>query len=369
LSNRGTRCKLRHADQRKLLLPERREKYMTSMRSLALVVLCSGAALLNAAETPPTALLVLAKTDQTLSIVNPATLTIAGQVPAGPDPHEVIASADGKFAYISNYGRGLYNTITVVDLVNQKASSVIDLGPLRGPHGLAFVGGKLWFTAEAAKAIGSYDPATKTIDWILGTGQDRTHMINVSSDLNRVVTTNVNSATVSLIEKSNGPGMTDGPAGPAGAPLTSWTETVIAVGEGAEGFDVSPGGKEIWVANAHEGTISIIDMASKKVVQTLEANLRGANRLKFTPDGKLVFVSAVSGPDLAVIDAATRKDVKRIRIGRGAAGILMQPDGVRAYVACSPDNYVVVIDLKTLEITGKIATGKRPDGLAWAVRK
>jgi YVTN family beta-propeller protein len=361
---------------------------MISGRVFALVLFCSGGALLNAAETPPTALLVLAKTDQTLSIVDPTTLTIVGQVPSGPDPHEVIASADGKFAYISNYGGGSYNTITVVDLVNQKASSVIDLGPLRGPHGLTFVGAKLWFTAEGAKAIGSYDPATKTIDWILGTGQDRTHMIYVFADLNRIVTSNVSSATMTLIEKGNGPGrgpggpppqpvgpgMPSGPGGPngggpMGAPQTNWTETVVPVGNGAEGFDVSPDGKEIWVANAQDGTISIIDVASKKVVQTLDANLKGANRLKISPDGKLVFVATLRAPDLAVIDAATRKDVKRIKIGRGAAGILFQPDGLRAYVACTPDDYVVVIDVKSLEITGKIATGKRPDGLAWALRK
>jgi YVTN family beta-propeller protein len=341
---------------------ERRKKHMTFRRFFALVLFCGGPALLNAAETPSTALLILTKGDQTFSIVNPATLTIVGQVPAGPDPHEVIASPDGKVAYVSNYGVGAYNTITVVDLVNQKPLTVIDLGPLRGPHGLTFVGGKLWFTAEGAKAIGSYDPGTKMIDWILGTGQDKTHMIYVFPDLNRIVTSNVNSATMTLIERGPGPG-------PAGAPQTNWTETVVPVGHGSEGFDVSPDGKEIWVANAQDGTISIIDVASKKVIQTLDANLKGANRLKIAPDGKLVFVSTLRSPDLAVFDAATRKDAKRIPVGHGAAGILFQPDGLRAYVSCTPDDYVAMIDVKSLEVAGKIATGKRPDGLAWALRK
>jgi YVTN family beta-propeller protein len=349
----------------------------TSRRSFAfaLFLFCSGTTLLNAAETPASALLVLAKADQTLSIVNPATLTIVRQIPAGPDPHEVITSTDGKFAYISNYGYGSYNTITVVDLVNQTALPVIDLGPLRGPHGLSFVGGKLWFTAEVAKVIASYDPATKMVDWVLGTGQDRTHMIYVFADLNRVVTSNVNSATMTLIEKGNGParpGMPSGGpmgGGATGTPQTSWTETVIPVGKGAEGFDVSPDGKEIWAANALDGTISIIDVANKKVVQTLNANVEGANRLKFTTDGKLVLVSSLRSPDLAIFDAATRKDVKRVKIGHGGAGILMQPDGLRVYVSCTPDDYVAVIDMKSLEVTEKIATGKHPDGLAWAVRK
>src|SRR3984893_809039 len=338
-------------------------------------IFCIIGTALKASETPPASLLALSKGEQSLSIVDPATLTVVARVPAGPDPHEVIASADGKFAFISNYGGGSYNTITVVDLLAQKTLPIIDLGALRGPHGLAFVGGKLWFTAEGSKAVGSYDPATKQIDWILGTGQDRTHMIFVFPSLNPIVASNVNSATVTVIERTDSVAGSphSGPPPPGGAPRptprTNWTETVIPIGKGSEGFDVSPGGKEIWVANAQDGTISVIDLAAKKVVQTLNANARGANRLKFTADGKLVFVSTLGGPDLVVLNAATRKEVKRLPIGHGAAGILMQPDGQGAYVACTPDDYIVVIDLKSLTVTGKITVGTHPDGLAWAVRK
>jgi YVTN family beta-propeller protein len=105
------------------------------------------------------------------------------------------------------------------------------------------------------------------------------------------------------------------------------------------------------------------------VSQTLAANVTGANRLKFTPDGKLVLVSILSGPDLAIFDAAARREVKRVKIGSGAAGIQMEPDGSRAFVACTPDGYVAIVDLKTLEVTGHIEAGKEPDGLAWAVRR
>jgi YVTN family beta-propeller protein len=341
-------------------------------------ILLASAALL-AESTPSKALLVLAKSDNTLAIVDPASLKVVARMPSGPDPHEVIASADGKFAYISNYGGGAYNTITVIDLVAQKALNAVDLGPLRGPHGLAFAGGKVWFTAEAAKVIGSYDPAAQKVDWVLGTGQNRTHMIFVSEDLKRMVTSNVSSATMTLIEKSagggrgGGPGRgpapgRGGPGAPGGPPPADWDETVVAVGRGAEGFDVSPGGKEIWAANAQDGTISIIDFAGKKVIQTLAADVTGANRLKFTPDGKRVFVSTLSGPDVSIFDAVTRAVVKRVKVGRGAAGIQMQPDGSVAYVACTPDNYVAIIDLKSLAVTGHIDAGKQPDGLAWATR-
>src|ERR1700683_5321325 len=171
-------------------------------------------AVVRAESTPPAALLVLSKSDHTLAIVDPSTLKVIARMPSGPDPHEVVASTDGKFAYISNYGGGAYNTLTVVDLTAQKTLPAVELGALRGPHGLMFVGGKVWFTAEAAKAIGSYDPATKSIDWILGTGQNRTHMIYVFDGLKRIITSNVSSATMTIIDKSSGGGRGPGPGGP-----------------------------------------------------------------------------------------------------------------------------------------------------------
>ena len=299
-----------------------------------------------AVPTPARALLVLSKTDRTLSIVDPTTLAVVWRVLVGPDPHEVIASADGRVAYVSNYGFGAYNTITPVDLIAQQALPAIDLGPLHGPHGLAVADGKIWFTAEGAKAIGRYDPAP----------------LVVSADGKRVVTSNVSSATVTIAEPRGGP------PPPGAASGVDWTETVVPVGRGAEGIDVSPDGREAWVANAQDGTISVIDLTRKVVVQTLAADVRGANRLKFTPDGALVFVSTLGGPDVSVLRAAARAVVRRVPVGRGAAGIVMQPDGARAYVACTPDDSVAVIDVRSLMVVGRIGAGGRPDGLAWAVR-
>jgi len=309
-------------------------------------------------------LLVLSKQAHLLNVVDASSLKVIARVPVGNDPHEVITSGDGSTAFVSNYGFGAYNTLTVVDLRTDKPLRTVDLGPLRGPHGLAFAQGKVWFTSEVAKAIARYDPATNKVDWILGTGQNRIHMIYVSRDAQRIVTTNVNSGTVSIIDKA--PVRTPGPASGSRGMSSDWNQTVVRVGNGSEGFDVSPDGKEIWVANAKDGTISIINFQEKKVVQTLAANLPGANRLKFTPDGKRVLVS--SGPILAVLDVSTRKVIKRIPIGHGSGGVLVQPDGARAFVACAPDNYVAVIDLKSLTVTGHIQVDAGPDGMAWAVR-
>jgi YVTN family beta-propeller protein len=358
----------------------------------------------TSAQTPSPTLLVLEKSNNMLAIVDPAILEVVARVPAGPDPHEIVVSADGKLAYISNYGGNdsTLNTISVVDLAARKALPAITLGALRSTHGLAFAGGKLYFTAETNKVIGRYDPATQSVDWILGTGQDRTHMVVVNENLDRIVTSNVSSGTISLIELVSPPtvGFGTPPGNPTGntfvagfTPATAdtppgwpplglgsppasarktWRVTNVPAGRGAEGFDVSPDGKEIWAANAQDATVTIIDVANKKVTETILIPVRGANRLKFSPDGKRVLISGLGGSatsNLMVLDAVTRKEIKKFDLGGGAAGIVLAPDGTRAYVAVSGKDKIAVVDLKTLEIAGSITTGKQPDGLAWAQQK
>jgi DNA-binding beta-propeller fold protein YncE len=67
---------------------------------------------LRAGSAPSSkALLVLAKRDRTLAIVDPSTLKVVARVPVGPDRQEVIADSDGKFAYASNYGGRAYHTL------------------------------------------------------------------------------------------------------------------------------------------------------------------------------------------------------------------------------------------------------------------
>jgi len=357
------------------------------MRFVCLSFLGFCAAALHAASTPANALLVLEKAQNTLVIVDPASLTIVARVPVGNDPHEVAVSDDGKTAYISNYSGG--NTIAVVDLVAQKPLPPIDLGALRQPHGLSWAGGKLYFTAEGAKVAGRYDPATGKIDWVIGPVKNRTHMVAVSKDLKTVFTSNVSSATISIIDQGamqgpgggRGPGGPGGPGGrggpngrggppPGGGPGggQDWNVTNIQVGRGSEGFDLTPDGKELWVANAQDSTISIIDVVGKQIKHVIPSTT-AANRLKITPDGKYVFVSDMNGNDLLVIDAATRKEHKRITLPASSEGLLMSPDGSHAYTTLNERDAVAVIDLKTMTMTGEVKTGRGPDGLAWAARK
>ncbi|MEO6803145.1 MAG: YncE family protein [Granulicella sp.] len=292
-------------------------------------------------------LIVISKTDHTLAEVDPATLKVLWTAPVGPSPHEVAISPDNSHAYISNFGGASFHTISVVDLRTHKALPDIDTTPLVGAHGLAFAGKTLWFAAQTPGSVASLDPATGKIGTTLLTHQDHTHMLWVSPDQKKVVVINVSSVTI--FEKHG----------------TTWTPTQVNVDPGSEGFDLTPDHKQIWTSNAKTGTISVIDLPGKKLIETFPADVLTANRLKITPDGKFALVTLLNGPDLVVVDTATRKVVRSIPIGHGAAGLLIDAAGNHAYASCGPDNYVAVIDLHTWKVTGHIEAGGNPDGLAW----
>ncbi len=322
---------------------------------LAGLLLIAGT-LLTAAEIPSPALLVLNKDENSLAIIDPGSRKVVARVPTGEVPHELVVSSDGKLAFTSNYGaQKPGNSISVIDLANQKELRRVDLGPLGRPHGLFFADGKLYFTSEESKNIGRYDPIENKIDWLLGTGQNGTHMVLISNDRNTIFTANIGSDTISLIERASG--------------ANGWNQTVIPVGKGPEAMDLSPDGKEFWAAHSRDGAVSVIDVGSKKVVQTIAVNTKRSNRLKFTPDGKTVLISDLGGGELVVVDAAARKEIKRIAVGKNPEGILIVPDGSRAYVAISGDKNLAIMDLKTLQVTDRIPTGGSPDGMAWAERK
>jgi len=319
------------------------------MRRLLLSCCC---ALLAAAPAGAATLLVLNKSDSTLSLIDPATGRSTATIPVGTGPHEVEVTPDGSTAVVSNYGAQTPgNSLSVVDLAARREKQRVDLGALQRPHGLAIPDAKsAYFTSEVARGVGRLDLATGKVEWRLPTDQERTHMVVASRDGRTLFTANVQSDSVSILQLA-----ADGSA----------TQSRVSTGKGPEGMDLSPDGKQLWAANSGDGSVSIIDVATRKLVRTFDVGTKRSNRLKFTPDGKTVLVSDLSAGELVVLDAATQKQRSRLKIGDGASGILVAPDGSRAYVALARENRIAVVDLASLQVIDRIETGGGPDGMAW----
>lgn len=305
--------------------------------------LAAAASNLGAQAPPPGQLLVLLRDASALAIVDPSNGTVLGRVPTARDPHEVTASADGRLAFVASPSDG----ISVIDIAARKEIRRVDPGPGSGPHDVLFRDGKVYFTIEGYKSIARYDPQADRIDWTLGIGQDGTHLLALSRDGSTLVMSNRGSNTVTIAE-----GVADGPE--------QARLTVIPIpGELPEAIDLSPDGREVWTATRRDGGVSIVDVASRRVVHDVDLGMKDANRLKFTPDGRVLIIDGEAA-SLVVMDAASRKEIARISLGSedtGDGAVLVAPDGSRAYLGLREADRVAVLDLKTLEITREFPMG------------
>jgi YVTN family beta-propeller protein len=215
---------------------------------------------------------------------------------------------------------------------------------------LVETGGKIYFTSETSRIIGRYDPATNRVDWLMGTGQNATHMIVVTPDQKRMYTANIGSDSVTAFEFQNVP--------PAGSKITH-----IPVGKQPEAIDVSPDGKEVWVGLNAEGAIDVIDTATNKVKEKVKIGQR-PYRVKFTPDGAKVLLTIPDTSELVVVDAASRKELKRMKLDSVPLGVVTTRDSKIAFATTVQGDGVQKIDLEKYSVLGKTAAGQAPDGIA-----
>ncbi len=294
-------------------------------------------------------LLVCNKHEDTISFVDPVRLEPVAKIATGPNPHEIILSSDGRFAFLSNYAPP-GNTISVIDIVNRKHVRQISTGEFGRIHGAAIApdGRHAYFTAGQSSYVVEVDTATFEIIRTIATHGKISHMVVVSPDGKHLYTANIVTENVSVIDLASGELMCQVPCG-----------------KGAEGMCFTPDGNRLWVGNQEAGCITIIDPAVNVVLETFPCPGMPV-RIRFARDGKWAFVASWTDPgELVVLEADTHKEIKRIPVGRQAIGLELSPDGKRVFVGCEHTDGVHVIDLESLSVTGKIMTGDGSDAMAW----
>jgi YVTN family beta-propeller protein len=304
-------------------------------------------------ELPAGTLLVVNKSADTLAFVDSARLQVIATVPTGHAPHEVAVDAAGAMAYVSNYGTQERpgSTLTVVDIAARRAVATIDLAPLQRPHGILIApDGTVLVTYEGSQAVAAVDPASRRAAATIPTGQQVTHMLAITPDGSRLYSANIGSDTVTRMD------------------LALREVTHIPVGKGPEGIDVSPDGREVWVAHRGDGGLSILDEAAGRVKETIPSVCEMPIRVKFTPQGGLALVSCAKSNDVTVLASAgmkARTVALRIPTGEMPVGVLVLPDGSHAFVANTLADRVSVLDMQSGKVVATFSPGDEPDGMAW----
>ncbi|MDB5096274.1 MAG: hypothetical protein JWM80_695 [Cyanobacteria bacterium RYN_339] len=116
----------------------------------------------------------------------------------------------------------------------------------------------------------------------------------------------------------------------------------VKVGSHPTGLAVRPDKAEVWVANTNDDTLSVVDVATRKVTRTVavpayEGAPPGAApvALAFAPDGKRLYVAQAGANVLAVVDPEAGKVVGRIPTAWYPSGLAVAPDGKKLYVSCA----------------------------------
>ncbi len=303
-------------------------------------------------------LLIANKGEHTLGIADPVSGKQIATVPEGGiTGHEVIASPDGKTAFVPIYGNsgvGKPGTdgrkIAVIDIASKKVTGDIDFDHGVRPHCPMFnpADHLLYVTTELDKTITIIDPHTLKIVGTVPTGQPESHMLTISNDGRRGYTANVGPGTVSVLDL---PGRK--------------TITIIHISPQTQRISISPDDKWVFTADQTQPRLAAIDTATDKVAHWIALPGKGYGTA-VTHDGKWLVVAVPGVNKVVVVDMKTMKAAHTIDVPATPQEVMIRPDDKIAYVSCDHSGKVVGIDTSTWKVAQTIDAGKGADGLAWA---
>ena len=382
-------------------------RFRHSMRwALSLTGLVLAASLAGAQQKPSSMLAVAIKPDKappSIMFLDPASGKLLGRVPAGSDPHNMIASDDGRFLFVANvnsHDTGVEDgdSLSVIDVSAMKEIRRVPTGENTHPHDVRFAQGKVYFTAQGWQSVGVYNPVRNKIEWMLGLGQHGPHHMAVTKDGRHMFANNGGSNTIS-VATLRGAGDAANHGKSTVPPAPNWEVTTLPGGEDSEGIDVTPDGREVWSSDKEKagGRVTIIDVATNRITQVLPMQTKHANRLRISPDGKYALLLDRELEELFIIEISSRKLARRIKFpgdtprGLSVYDLAISRDSSHAYITVSARTnqarydaeggvvrasagdrsqvgaraWLAVIDLKTLATVNKLPIEPGADTVAW----
>lgn len=343
--------------------------HLESMIRGGLALCCVGMAVagaqvhLDAAEASAAGskglLLVANKGDQTLGIIDPQSGRQVATVPEdGVTGHEVAASPDGRHAYVPIYGNsgvGHPGTdgqlLRVIDLAKREVVGTLDFGKGVRPHCAVFgpKNGLLYVTTELDNTVTVIDPESLKIVATVPTGQTESHMLAITRDGRRGYTANVGPGTVSVLDLE-----------------AKKVLEIIPISRTTQRIALSPDDHWAFTADQTQPQLAVIDTTTNKVKHRVELPGIGYGTAA-TPDGRWLLVALIGINKVGVVDLETMKVARTLDVPRAPQEVVVRPDGAEAYVSCDASRQVAVLDLKDWKAEKLIDAGRGADGLAWAV--
>ena len=294
-------------------------------------------------------LIVTAKTAHKVHFLDAATLAMTATIDMPGSTHEIALSLDGRTAYASVYGDGVFakranpdRRIVVIDLPSKSLTRVIDLGDVYAPHGVMIdAAGMVWSSGELGNAVLVIDPADDKVQKIdVGA---TAHWVAVSHALGKVFVS-VKQDHVVVVDIARRTAIDR-----------------IKVPHVVEGLAISPDGGTLYVCAQSAAEFYVIDAASHALRRTVpiegaDASKRQMRRVRVSPDDKYVVVSSNQDHHAAIYQADGLKQIAWFATKRSPMGFGFAADGKHAYLCCHDDAEVFEFELAGGRVTRTFPT-------------
>ena len=305
-------------------------------------------------------LLVANRSSHEVTFVDLSHGEIIARIPTGDGPHLLSNVSDGR-VLATGYGEfprphtepvssrppfveSLNSRLTLVDVQDRTVllDEVID--GCAKPHASWLIENRAYITCETEKQVRVVDLESGQTTQSFATRQDGSHVLGFAPASRTLAVSNTDSGSLTLINIDTG------------------KTSVVDVGNGSEGMLVVD--DHIWVGNAWEGSVSVVDAQAQTELTRIESVCNFP--ISFGARQRQVWIACFGSAELASIDMDTFAVGRRISLGEQPLNLLLHPHLEVAYISLPRKNAVAEIDLKSGEELRRITVGIEPDGLRWA---
>ena len=267
----------------------------------------------------------------------------------GPNPHEIVISADRKYAYVTNTGVMRWdettpggNTVSIVDLTTREKVGEISTGEFRRPHGIDLdpATGIIAVTCEYPDRLLLIDPSTREVIRDYDTGGTVSHTVLLDAGANRAFVSNITSDTVGMVDLSTG------------------VVSIIPTGDSPMDAVFSLDGSELYVACADGARV--IDLGTLTDIGTIGSV--GGSRIDITSDGETLIIAGNDGT-VEFVNPISRTILGSVKFPSYLFSIGISQDERFAFTADEPNNRVYVLSIADRKLVSTITPieNARPD--------
>ena len=305
-------------------------------------------------------LLVANRSSHDVSFVDLSRGEVVARIPTGEGPHllsnvsdgQVLATGYGEFprphtepvASRPPFVESLNSRVTLINVRSRTVLLDEVIEDCAKPHASWLIGMRAYITCETEKQVLVVDVESGQTTRSFATRQEGSHVLGFSPESRTLAVSNTDAGSLTLIN------------------IDSGKTAVVEVGNGSEGLLVV--GDHIWVGNAREGSVSVVDARTHAVLTRIESVCNFP--ISFSGGQHQVWVACFGSAELVSINMDTFTLGRRINLKNQPLNLLLHPHLEVAYVSLPRINAVAEIDLNSGEELRRISVGIEPDGLRWA---